>query len=283
MGRWTRNADVVERLSSDLQERYEFSFAWESVCAMYQALPGLRGFWPMSSISNTQAQDLSGQGRHLTWNGSTPHFGYDVLIPYFDAVDNPLPLFPDYLSRGDEPGLDIIGNEGYVEAASQGITMGAWIRFDTAAPANADMIISKGQFLVPGNTSYGLYRRAAAAGGTLRATFSNGVVFEHIDSVATLATSTWYFTAAKWSPATGLDESACFLNRTKAQVTPTTLVGPATLLNTGSPLQIMGRDNGVASTENTSGRVSMAFLCCQALHDGAIIALFERSRALFGV
>jgi hypothetical protein len=270
---WSRNDDIIERLSSDMQERYEFAFAWESVCSLYLGLPGLRGFWPMSSINTTGAVDLSGQVRNLTRNGG--HFGHDVLIPYYDAVD------PDWLSRGDEPGLDILGTEAYVEAASQGITMGAWIMFDDPAPANTDMIISKGLMTAANNTSYGLYRRSAAAGGVLRATFSNSVVFEHVDSLAEVDDDVWLFTAAKWGPAGSANESACFLNNVKATSGATAL---ASLRNSARTFQIMGRDDGAGgSLENTSGRVSLAFLCAEALHDGAIIALYERSRALFGV
>lgn len=273
MGRWARNADVMERLSSDMQERYEFAFAWESACAMYQCVPGLRGFWPMSSIGTGTAIDLSGQGRTLS--RSNGFFVSEVLIPCYDAVE------PQYLWRGDEAGLDIIGTEGYVADADKGVTIGAWVKFDTAAPANSDTVISKGQFFAAANSSYALYRRSAGAGGTLRAGFSNGVLLETADSAATVPVDEWVFTAAKWSPAVGQDESAVFLNGVKAETTPTGLL---TLLNSGSPLQIMGMDNGVGgSHENTSGRVSLAFLSAMALHDGAIIALYERTRALFGV
>ena len=54
---------VVTWLASIFQRRYEPNFAWKSACSAHQALPGLRGFWPMSGYDDTgRATDLSGQG-----------------------------------------------------------------------------------------------------------------------------------------------------------------------------------------------------------------------------
>jgi hypothetical protein len=219
--------------------------------------------------------DISGQGRHLTIGGANPQFGHDVLIPYFDATE----AVSDHLRRPDEAGLDIIGNEGYIEAASNGITFGAWVYFDTAAPANADMVISKSQNAPLNTVSYALFRRAAAAGGTLRAWIVDGagVAQETVDSASALVAGQWYFLAAKWTP---LGELSCFVYDTKA----TAVSAIATLRNSGSAFEVMGRDNGAGgAAETTDGKVSLAFLSCMGLHDGAIIALYERSRALFGV
>ena len=77
-----RNDESVNLLSADLQLRYESAFAWKTACSMYQALTGLRGFWPMSALaSGGNAFDLSANVRTLTYNGN-PTYDFDSLAPY---------------------------------------------------------------------------------------------------------------------------------------------------------------------------------------------------------
>jgi len=99
------------------------------------ALPGLRGFWPMSSFNEAgNAYDMSEQGRVMTYNGN-PLYNYDGVVPYV-ALDG----IGDFLSRADEAGLDIIGTETYVDGAVHGLTLGGWFYFDNALGSNEKLI-----------------------------------------------------------------------------------------------------------------------------------------------
>jgi hypothetical protein len=111
-------AESVENLSTAFPRRAETSFAWGNAISYYLGLPGLRAFWPMSSVNETgNVYDLSGQGRTLT-NNNAATFGVYGLQSYatFNGVNQ-------YLSRADEAGLDITGE----------LTMGCWIRFHANA------------------------------------------------------------------------------------------------------------------------------------------------------
>jgi len=80
-----RNSAQVALLSADFQNRYEPNFALANAVSTYMALPGLRGFWPMSGMAYTEprCRDPSGNGNHLITN-NTPQFGYDNLRPIVD-------------------------------------------------------------------------------------------------------------------------------------------------------------------------------------------------------
>src|SRR3990172_4789567 len=107
-----------------------------NVLASYMALPGLVGFWPMSSIqrSTGNAYDLSGQGRTLTYNGNPAYTYYNGLVPYIDLDGT-----GDYLSRSDETDLDITGAETIYTTGAAGLTIGCWAWFDVAGGTETAM------------------------------------------------------------------------------------------------------------------------------------------------
>jgi hypothetical protein len=238
-----RNPGMVDILAADFQARDEPNFAWKSVCSMFLALPGLRGFWPMSSFDDGgDAYDLSGQGRTLTYNGD-PDYGYWDLRPYIDLDGT-----GDYLDRADEAGLDITGAETFVTGARQGLTMGGWFQFDELTVANNKGLMSK---WVSGTNdrSYLLYHEAA--GDTILFGVSgNGIagVFSPA-SIIPAAATTWYFCVGRYDTTSA--DVDCFINNTWYSNAG---AGPASIFS------------GIA----------------ESLSDAIVGQVWEWSRALFG-
>jgi hypothetical protein len=269
-----RNAEMVRLLSSDLQLRYEPNFAWKSTCSAYLALPVLRAFWPMSSVDYTtadRANDLSGQGYHLTDN-NTVEFGYDSLVPYVDffATNS------EYLSRADGGAAnwaDITGTETYVESAYRGLTFGGWFYFDGAAGASREYVIAKSA----GAPQRGYYirRDTAGGGGDLELAVSvDGTAETFVLTNVTAAVTTWMFLVGRFDPSV---ELALFVDSTKytnVAAIPASLVDNTTSFTIGA--------SGVPSLY-MDGRASMCFLCAAFLSDAIILSLFHQTRAMFGV
>lgn len=257
-----RNDREISRLSGDFQLRYEPNFAWKSACSAFLALPGLRGFWPMSSFDEAgNARDLSGQGRTLTYNGN-PTYNYDSLAPYieFDGVG-------DSLSRSDEAGLDITGTEAYVAGAVRGFTTGGWFWLNSFTPL-VNAFIAK--FTALGNLSYmlfelaGIYRFGISSDGTAQTTVD----------VASPTLGAWHFVVGRFIPST---ELAIFDNGVK--VTNVAAI-PASIFS-GNSAFCIGLD--LADSSYLDGRASLCFLCATALSDAIVLSLFHQTRAMFGV
>ncbi len=263
-----RNPAMVRLASGDIQRRYEPNFAWKSVCAQFQALPGLRGFWPMSSFDESgDAYDLSGQGRTLTYNGS-PEYAHDGLIHYIDLDD----ATSDYLGRGDEAGLDILGNESYVDSDARGLTMGGWCWWDTrpSTPNEAHFMAKRDD---PGDRSY--YLRQWQTGEMQALVSGNGVAEVDAETTDALTLGAWHFAVMRFIPST---ELLLFFDGTSY----TDTVGvPATIFNSAGDFAI-GRPGSINSYY-MDGRASLCFLCACALGIGAIRSLYQQSRALFGL
>lgn len=234
--------------------------------ASYMALPGLVGFWPMSSVqrSTGNAYDLSGQGRTLTYTGNPVFTYYNGLVPYiiFDGTG-------DYLSRTDETDLDITGTETIFTSGAAGLTMGGWFWIDTTGTEMAFM----GKYTTTGNQrSYILYK---STGGTVDAIVSSDGSTSTITTGSAVTIDTWYFAVVRFIPSTSVD---IFVNATKS--TNTTSI-PASIFNSTAPFQIGALNAGGADL--LSGQASLCFLCANALGDDLISSLFQSSRVLFGV
>ena len=265
-----RNDEQVALLAADFQQRYESSFAWRTACPMFQALTGLRGFWPMSAMTsagNALSFAGSSQTRVLTYNGN-PTYDYDGLAPYirFDGTG-------DYLRRNDEAGLDILGTEAYIAAGHRGLTLGGWFRPENDAAAQH--IISKMYTL--NQYSYALSLEGAAAGDPVQFTISNnGAALNNVQSTTGYSTNEWQFFAGRFNDADTGEELAVWNNTEKT----TAASAFAAIFNGTDNLGVGGRGNG---TLLYTGRASMVFLCAAALADATIWALYQNTRALYKV
>jgi hypothetical protein len=259
-----RNPELVEILRPDFQARYEPNFAWANAISIFSMLPGLRGFWPLSTANESgNAYDLSEQGRILTYTGN-PTYNVSGLAPYidFDGVG-------DYLTRADEAGLDCLGNESYIAAAIQGITFGGWFWFDR--DTNGEGLITKADGITNNNRNFDLLYRGDA-GDVAQVDISNGANAYTITSTDILTTGVWYFLAGRFVPSTSVD---VYVNLAK----DTLAAGiPATANNSNAPFQIGARNGGLL----LDGRANLCFLCAAALPDVIINQLFEQTRAMFG-
>ena len=262
-----RNDEAVNLSGADFQKRYESGFAWRTACSMYQALTGLRGFWPMSAVSATGAAfDLSGNGRTLTYNGAAT-YDYDGLAPYYHVAG------AGFLSRADEVGLDILGTEAYIAAGHRGLTLGGW--FSPQDNTVADSLIAK--WGAAGQRSYILQLRGDVAGDPIEFYMSDdGTASSGVQSTNGFTINTWHFMAARFNDADAGAELAIWLDDT---MTPAA-TARAAIFNSNAALYI-GSDVGAANLYN--GRTSMCFLCAAALADATIWALYQHTRALFKV
>lgn len=235
--------------------------------ASFQALPGLVGFWPMSSVqrSTGNVYDLSGQGRTLTYNGNPTFTYYNGLMPYIELDGT-----GDYFSRADETDLDILGSETIFTTGSRGLTVGGWFYNNADFAAGGTGLITK-------------YNSAGATTGTFMlygltqtptALVVNGTTATTRTSSVTVATGEWWFGVVRWVPSTSLD---IFVNSTK---TSNVTSIPATINNSTASLEL-GAFNGANNLY--TGRMALCFLCANALGDELISSLYHQSRVLFGV
>jgi len=266
-----RNDELIELLRGDYQARYEPNFAWKSAASVLRGLPGLRGAWTMGSFDENGDQfDISGQARTLTRQGSAV-YGYDDLVPYVNFTPGTF----DYLSRGDEAGLDILGTEGYVVGAVQGLTMGLWFQPDRLTAQ--EWLIAKGTGAAA-VSSYWLMFRGDLANDPVRFAVSDGAANDTVDlNNAVTSTSNWYFVAARYEPST---EIKVWVGSQGTLQSNTNVAGiPAALNNSGSALTIGAN---ATPANYLDGRVSMAWLCCEYLSDAIVATIWEQTRAMFG-
>jgi len=241
--------------------------AWRAACAAFLALPGLRGFWPMSAFdSSGNAQDVSGHGHHLTYTGA-PTYSQDGIIPFIAMGGS------GRLVRSDEADLDITGGESYVASATQGLTLGGWFYVVTLDDydrfmAKYDGTTERSYWLYEGTTAqeratFGISSDGAAT-GTVSVSSANGSV----------PASVWRFIAGRFDPSTSLD---VFVNAVKA--TNTTSI-PATIYSGSADFAIGANGDG---TNAITARIALAFLCAAAVSDGTVEALYQATRGMFGV
>lgn len=239
-----------------------------NVLASYMALPGLVGFWPMSSVQRTtgNAYDLSGQGRTLTYNGNPAYTYYNGLVPYIDLDGT-----GDFLSRANEADMSLTGAELIFTTGAAGITMGGWFWLDAAAATSGMM----GKWTDTGNQrGYLLYHDGGGAAVNIYGAFSNDGTA--IDSQVNVAASlgTWLFAAIRYIGSTSV---TTWVNATSASDTSSI---PSSVFNNTAAFQI-GAYN--AGTSLVNGRAALCFLCANGLGDDLVSSLFQTSRVIFGV
>ena len=239
--------------------------SWSIACSLYQNIPGLVGFWPMSSVqrSTGNAYDLSGQNRTLTYNGN-PTYNFDGLVPYiaFDGTG-------DYLSRADETDLDILGTETIYNSAIRGLTVGGWFWFNDINVSR--MLISKRA--AAGNASWNMRRAAGSHKIDFRIS-TDGTAFHVITHSTIISANKWYFCVGRFEPSIG---TSTIIN---ADIETNSTATPASIFNSSANLEI-GAFFG--STQVMNGRATLCFLSANALSDTIITNLFQQTRRLFGV
>lgn len=231
----------------------------------FLSLPGLVGFWPMSSVqrSTGNAYDLSGQGRTLTYNGNPTYNIFNGFAPYIDLDGT-----GDFLSRADETDLDILGTETIYASAVRGLTLGGWGWFDNAAGSIETLM---GKFGAAGNYSYLLQRNGA--GNLDWNVSSNGTALTSVTGSA-LAASGWYFFAARYTPSMSV---SVFQNMVEA-VNSTSI--PSALFNSTADFRIGLRSDGNFPMD---GRAALCFLCANAVSNAKLTEVFNATRRYFGV
>lgn len=264
-----RNDEMISLLGGDFQPRYESGFAWRTACSMYQALTGLRGFWPMSALaSGGHAFDQSGNGRTLTYNGVAT-YNFDGLAPYYNVAG------AGFLARADEAGLDILGTETYIAAGHRGLTLGGW--FYPQDDANEQHIMSKFGAAAGGQYAYVISLVGNAGGDPVRFVMSdNGANVSFVDSVTGYSDSEWQFFAGRFNDADTGAELAVWNNDEMT----TAASARAAIFNSNADFRIGSRGDG---TLLYSGSASLCFLCAAALADATLFAIYQHTKALFKV
>lgn len=244
-----RKIDHLERKVRDFY-RLQRGYTLSDVFSAFQMLPGLRGFWPYSSINEAgTAYDQSNQGRHLTNNNASPRAFLANGMPYFTLNGT-----NQYWSRADEAGLDITGQ----------LTFGGWF-----LPTTRNAYISK--LAASGNYSYMLDTDNNKARLIVSSTGANA---PQVVSVADISTTNWNFIVGRFTPST---EQTVFLNNVKSSVTVGVV---ASIFNSAAILAV-----GARSTPGSysAGFGALIFICAVAISDYLEDRLFQVSRAFFGV
>lgn len=259
------NAELVRWLRAHFPHLVSPTYAWGRAIPTMKLLPGLRGLWCMSAISNTGAAfDQSNNTRTLTYNGN-PTYNRQGAVPYIDFDGT-----GDFLSRADEAGLDITGTEAYIASALQGLTLGCWVNLDTIA-ANASLLA---KWTTTGNQrSYSLSFDTASGFFQFRVS-SNGTAVFTLQHTTTVAVDNWYFVAGRFDPSTTLD---IWTNGTKVSA----VTVAASVFNSTAQFNIGAQDAGTVSLMN--GQVALPFLCAAAVPDALIEMVYHTTRPLFGV
>lgn len=267
-----RPGELADVLTADFQRRAEPQFAWKSCISQFLALPGLRGFWPMSSIyysASPRVADLSGQGNDLDDN-NTVTFGRENLAPYAGFAS----ASSQYLNRADGGAsnwADILGTESYMTSALRGLTLGGWFRANTLT--GNMVVMGKGISSIAAQLSYLFFWRGDLATDPFLFRVSTGAAVPGVTSSVTTSTGQWHFAVARFTPSTSL---GIYVNGTWTSSGS----APAAIADTSYDFTI-----GATALPSAyfNGRASMCFLCAAALPDAIVGQLYEQSRVMFGV
>lgn len=263
-----RDTKRISRMEGDLQTRYDNSFAWSRACSEILALPGLRGFWPMSSYySGGDAADLAGFDAvltRLTYNGN-PVYNYDGLAPYirFDGTG-------DYLSHIDNAHYDILGTEAYV--GMPGLTLGGWFYIEDVA--NAQGLVAK--YGGAGTRSYLLWVRGDIANDPAQFVISDdGTAVDSVFLVG-YTVNTWHYIVGRFNDAdAGAELKVWFDGNSNTAATARNAIFD------GAAAFTIGSLSGGGSL--MTGRASLCWLCASALSDTQVLSLFHQQCAMYGV
>ena len=258
-----QNLQMADLLSAYFPKRREPSFAWGNVMSMFQVLPGIRGFWPMSAHDNGNIFDLSGQGRTLTRNIVTSNWIGLAPTGRFDAATS------RYLNRATETGLEILGTESNTSSAYRGLTVGGW--FNPDSTVNLAGYMAK-YTNVAATSAFALHQSTSVADGARFVVYNGGVAYPVLSAANAVTPSMWHFIVGRFVPSISV---SVFTDGIFAD----NLVGiPASITNSPADFEI-GRLGG--ALVYYTGYGSLFFICAMALPDYMIQALYQHSRMLF--
>jgi len=252
-----QNDRLIKQVDSLFRRTYSPSYSWMDCLSAFGSIPGLRAFWPMSSVDyQGGAVDHSNLGKRLTITGGVT-FSYTGLTQY--AIFNGA---TGYFTRPDAAGMDILGNETFIAASKRGMTVGGWFYFDGLG--NADACIAKDD-----NAAQRSFVISKSAGNVI--TFLVNGATTVGAGVATAAN--WCFLVGRFTPST---EIALFTNGVK-EINVAAI--PATITNSSAAFTIGSLAGGI---NFLAGRSTLCFYCAMSLADSYVLSLYHASRALFG-
>lgn len=245
----------------DRQNGNQYSPSLGEFYATFLGLPGLRGFWPLSSVDNTGAIiDLSGQNRTLSNSGAPPPV-YTIaasgLYGYYSLNGTSA-----YLSRASEAGLTVTG----------ALTVGGWYQTNSLTAAGG--LHTKSDGVTPNNNNWELLFRGDLAGDPVQFNVANVASTYTVNSTNTVAQSAWFFAVGRYTPST---EVAVFLDNIK---TVNTTGIPASINSSTAQFSLGSRNAGVL----LAGVVGPGqFLCAGAMSDELINYLWMRTAPIFQI
>jgi hypothetical protein len=261
------NQEMIDLLASHFQVRREPQFALNAAVSQFLAIPGLVGFWPMSSVKlNGNARNLSGQDLTLTYNGNGTYNYYNNLVPYADLDGN-----GDFLTRPDEADLRILGTETIFAAAVRGLTLGGWFWVNAlpVTPGTNYGLITK--IGAPGQYSYGLYFVDSTSQARMLVSVDGTAVT--LINTGNLTGGAWHFIVGRFIPSTSLSISADGVTTTNAVATPASIFNSTTALQIGQ----------IFLATVLPGRASFCFLSANAINNTDILNLYNSTKTMFGV
>ena len=245
----------AERIASvtDPNLQYQPRPTLAELIADFQGLPKLRGLWPLASITETPtAIDASGQGRTLTFNGTTTLGVHGGFLPYLDFDGT-----TGYLSRADEAGLDIVGT----------LTLGGYFWVDSGAGIGS--LIAKYSTVAAQRSFFLRYTGSNA----FQFGVGDGVTDTTVTSSVVVEVNRWYYVVGRFSPSA---EVTIFVNEAKtANVTSI----PGAIVASTAAFEI-GRLNAT-NGQYLDGRAAVPWLSATTLTDEQINHLFSRTRKFF--
>jgi len=231
----------------------------------YLQLPGLVGFWPVSSIDRSSSQiiDMSGQGRVLSQNGN-PLKNYTAGGAPYITLDGG----GDFVSRASEADLQVTATESDYHSSIRGLTIGCWFYTESIAASFGIF----GKYAVTGNQrSYLLYHSSGTPGSMVFVVSSNGTAETNVTHSTLITTGAWHQLVGRLSPSNSLD---IFLDGVK---TSNTTSIPASIYASTAALQ----GGAFESANLLTGGLAQMFICATYLSDGIIGRLFRRTRPFF--
>jgi hypothetical protein len=252
-----RNDEMVDLLRIDFQARYEPQFAQGLAHGLFESLPELRSFYPMSTADSAGLiYDHSELVLPLTPTGATRTI-YNNLHPMTSYAG------AQYYNR--------VHNINH--NCADGLTFYLWARFRVAA---ANSYIA-GKWRTATNDRHYAFNAPVGFPGVARfhvTSLGTLASLVGLNSTSSVTLNTWYFLCGRFTAGA---ELAIFLDTEKT----TTVVGiPAALFNgILAPFQLCGYDGNNATFE---GDIAYAALYATPHPDALIRTVYEQTRPIFG-